>query len=344
MSAVDRPDSPSERPFETALSVSEKVTASQAVDSVNYNNANVISAAIRRRRWKDFGWAMLYMAPALFIFIIFTFLPFFRSIYLSFFVTDQVGNPSYFNDVKYYSRILNLDGSGRDEYLKSIWTTILYSIMVVPLGMVVSVGLAVLATAKVKIIGVFRTIFTSSVAISVASASVIWALIYNPSVGATKWLVNLLNLKTQGLLLDESTALPAIAFMTIWTALGFNFIITLAGIQAIPQDLYESSKIDGANGWHSFRFITLPLLTPTLLFLFIISTISCFQAFTQFNVLIANEGPNGSTNVMVYELFSSFFKDNRYGFASAIAVVLFVVVLVLTLVQYRVLDRKVHYQ
>ncbi len=346
MSAVDQPESKSAQPFDTVKSVNtdEVVTVSPPGQAAPLTESYSNASYIRRRRWQNFGWALLYMAPALFLFAAFVFWPFFQSIYLSFFITDQAGQTVRFNDVQYYSRILNLDGSGRTEYLQSIWVTVLFSLMVVPLGIVTSVALAMLATAKVKIIGVFRTIFTSSVAISVASASVIWALIYNPSIKATTWLVDALHLKTQGLLLDASTALPAVAFMTIWTALGFNFIITLSGIQAIPQDLYESSKIDGANGWNSFRYITLPLLTPTLLFLFIISTISCFQAFTQFNVLIANEGPNGSTNVMVFQLFTAFFKDTRYGFASAIAVVLFMVVLVLTLVQYRLLDRKVHYQ
>ena len=296
------------------------------------------------RRWADFGSALLYMSPALLVFAAFTFIPFFRSIWLSFFVTDQTGSPARFNDVKYYARILNLDGSGRDEYLNSILTTVKFTLMVVPTGIAVAVALAVLATAKVRGMSIFRTIFTSTVAISVASASVIWALIYNPSLKMTSWVVDLLHLKTQGLLLDPATALPAVAFMTIWTSLGFNFIITLAGLQAIPQDLYDSSRIDGANGWQLFRFITLPLLTPTLLFLLIISTIGAFQAFTQFNVLIANEGPDASTNVMVYSLFSAFFKDNRYGFASALAVVLFVVLLVLSIVQFRLLDRRVHYQ
>jgi ABC-type sugar transport system permease subunit len=206
------------------------------------------------------------------------------------------------------------------------------------------VGLAQLATARVRAIQIFRTIFTSTVAISVASASVIWALIYNPSIKVTNWVVDLLNLQTEGVLLDPATALPAVAFMTIWTSLGFNFIIALAGMQGIPQDLYESSTLDGASAWQSFRHITLPLLTPTLLFLLIINTINSFQAFTQFNVLIANEGPNGSTNVIVFALFTAFFKENRYGFASAIAVVLFVVLLVMSLIQFRVLDRRVHYQ
>lgn len=298
----------------------------------------------RRRRWGELGWALVYMAPALLVFIAFTFVPFFRSIWLSLNVTDQFGNPARFNDVRYYTRILNLDGSGRDEYLHSILTTFEFALLVVPLGIAVAVGLAVLASVQLRGINIFRTIFTSTVAISVASAAVIWALIYNPSLKITRWVVDLLDLKTEGLLLDPATALPAVAFMTIWTSLGFNFIIVLAGIQAIPQDLYESARIDGATGGPMFRHITLPLLTPTLLFLFIISTISTFQAFTQFNVLIANEGPNGSTNVLVYALFNAFFKENRYGFASALAVVLFVVILTLSVIQFRLLDRRVHYQ
>ena len=292
----------------------------------------------------DLGWALLYMAPALLIFAAFTFVPFLRSIGLSFFITGQTGNPATWNGLNYYGRIFNLDGSGRDDYLRSIGTTVQFALLVVPPGIVTAVGLAVLAAVRLRGIAVFRTIFTSTVAISVASASVIWALIYNPSLGLTSWVLDLLHLHTEGVLLDPATALPAVAFMTIWTSLGFNFIIVLAGIQGIPQDLYESARIDGANGWQMFRRITLPLLTPTLLFLLIISTISAFQAFTQFNVLIANEGPGGSTNVLVFALFSAFFKDNRYGFASAIAVVLFLVLLLMSVLQFRLLDRRVHYQ
>lgn len=296
------------------------------------------------KRARELLVALLYMAPALLVFIAFTFVPFVRSIWLSLHVTNQAGEPARFNGLSYYGRILNLDGSGRTEYLSSIITTFEFALWVVPAGVALAVGLAVLAAVKLRGIAIYRTIFTTTVAISVASAAVIWALIYNPSVGVTRGLVNLLGLRAQGLLLDEATALPAVAFMSIWTSLGFNFVIVLAGIQAIPQDLYESGRIDGANGWQMFRHLTLPLLTPTLLFLFIISTISAFQAFTQFNVLIANEGPNGSTNVLVFALFESFFKDTRYGFASAIAVVLFVVLLVLSVIQFKVLERRVHYQ
>ncbi|NTV63425.1 MAG: sugar ABC transporter permease [Oscillochloris sp.] len=300
--------------------------------------------ASSRRRWRDLGRALPYLSPALLFLTAFTYLPFLRSIWLSFFITNPQGQISRFNGLKYYARIFNLDGSGRTEYLQSIVTTLSFSLLVVPLSIICALGLALLATLRVRGIGVFRTIFTSSIAISVASASVIWALIYSPNTRATQWLIDLLQLNAGSLLQHPHTALLAVAFMTTWTALGFNFIVTLAGIQAIPQDIFESARIDGASNWALFRHITLPLLTPTLLFLVVISTIQSFQAFTQFNVLIGNEGPASATDVFVFAIFTAFWKDNRYGFASAMAVVLFLVLLALTLIQYRLLDRRVHYQ
>lgn len=341
MSALDRPNNHAVR-FSGAVKTRGNDASEATLDRFDSPAQGVFQR--RNRRWQDFGWALLYMSPALALFLTFTYVPFVRSILLSFYVTTPTGAPARFNSVKYYARILNLDGSGRDEYLQSILTTIEFSLMVVPLSIITALALAVLATAKVKAIGVFRTIFTSSVAISVASAGVIWSLMYAPNVKVTRWLVDILQLQPESLLNNASTALAAVACMTVWTSLGFNFIIILAGLQAIPQELYESGHIDGTTGWTAFRYISLPLLTPTLMFLCIISTIQCFQAFTQFHVLIGNAGPDNATNVMVYALFTAFWKDNRYGFAAAISVVLFVILLVLTILQYRVLDRRVHYQ
>jgi ABC-type sugar transport system permease subunit len=302
------------------------------------------AAARKRHKRKEFARALLFMMPAIVFLIAFTYVPFLRSIWLSFFVTTPQGATARFNGVNYYTRIFNLDGSGRTEYLRSIGTTVYFSILVVPLGIIFALALALFATIKVKAIGFFRTIFTSSIAISVASASVIWALIYSPATKATQWLIEVLHLSSGSLLQDSRTALFAVAFMTTWTALGFNFIVTLSGLQAIPEDIYESAQIDGATAWTSFRFITIPLLTPTLLFLILINTIQSFQAFTQFNVLIGNEGPDNATDVFVFSIFTAFWKDNRYGFASAMSVVLFLILLVLTFIQFRLLDRRVHYQ
>jgi ABC-type sugar transport system permease subunit len=299
----------------------------------------------RRRHWADFGPAVMYMLPALALVAAFTYIPFLRAISLSFFVVNRnTFRPSHFMGLTYYLRILDIgDSPFGDIYLRSLLTTGVFTIMVVPLSIAAAVALALLAQAKLRKIGIFRTIFTMTVTISIASASVIWSLIYSPNVGLFRGLLAFLHLNATSILTDSHTALSAVALTTIWTSLGFNFVIALAGLQAIPKDLYESAMIDGAGRWRTFRRVTMPMLGPTLLFLLVIATISCLQAFTQFKVLIDSVGPDKSTNVFVYAIFDAFWMQNDYGFASAMSVVLFLVVLGLTITQLR-LDRKVHYQ
>lgn len=278
--------------------------------------------------------AFVYLAPALVLFALFTFGPFLRAIELSFFLVDRnTFEPAKWMGWGYYERILNLGETALgDDWIKSIATTFLFTLMVVPLTLVTSLGLAVLASGKLKGMRVFRTLFSSTMAISLASAGVIWSLIYSPDLKLF-----------DHVLTDAKTALPAVAAMTIWTNLGFAFLLLLAGLQSIPRDLQESARIDGARGWSSFWHITLPLLSPILLFLLITSSIGAFQAFTQFKILIDSVGPDQSTNVLVYALFTSFWVENNYGFAAALSVVLFLLILGLSLVQYR-LDSRVHYQ
>jgi ABC-type sugar transport system permease subunit len=295
---------------------------------------------LQRPRNRDLLLALLYGSPAFIIFFLFTYYPFVRAIFLSLHITNPAGETVAFNGLGYYLRVLNLDGSGRTDYLNSIGISFQFTLMVVPVGIIVAIGLAVLAATRVRGIQFFRTIFTSSIAISLASAGMIWALLYNPSTGATQWLIDLLGLNVPSLLNSNLTAIPAVAAMSIWSGIGFNFIIALAGLQAIPEDLYESAAIDGAGGWQKFRFITLPLLSPTLLFLFIIGTIGALQAFTQFHLLI----PDAPNTVFIYETFRAFWYDNRYGLASAMSIVVFIILVTLTIIQYRTLDQRVHYQ
>jgi ABC-type sugar transport system permease subunit len=306
--------------------------------------ASVAHATADRRWWqqpriRDLGRALLYSSPAIVIFVLFTYIPFIHAIQLSLYRTNAQGDPVTWAGLAHYIRVLALDGSGRTEFLRSIGTSFTFSLMVVPATIVLSVALAILAAVKLRHIGIFRLIFTSSIAISLASAGTIWALIYNPATRATTWLVELLQLKATSLLDADATRLWAIAVVTIWSGLGFNFIITLAGLQAIPEDLYESASIDGANAWASFRAITLPLLSPTLLFLVVINTIGSLQAFTQFHILAAGNRPS----VFTYETYLTFWYDNNYGRASAMSLILFVILLVLTLIQYGYLNRRVHY-
>lgn len=305
-------------------------------------------AGVQSRRMSDVKAllsTLLYMAPALTIFVLFSYVPFFRSLWLSLNITDATGAVSKFNGLAYYARILNLDGSGRPELIEAMLTTFKFALMVVIPGIITGTLFAVLAASKVRGIKGFRFIYSVGIGISLASAAVIWSVLYNPSLGITRVISDTLGLQNPGVLNNVATALPAVALMTIWSGLGFNFLIALAGIQGIPQDVYESGMIDGTTPWTALRHITLPLLAPTLLFLLVINTIGAFQAFTQFNVLMGGTaGPQGSTNTFVFATFKSFWLDNRYGFASAQSMVLFVVLFVLSLIQFRGFDRKVHYQ
>lgn len=298
-----------------------------------------------RAGWADLGPALLYMAPAIALFLAFTFVPFLRAIFLSFFTVSRDSfQPARFMGLGYYARIFNIgDSPFAGRYLHSLLVTFEFALMVVPASIALALGLAVLAQSKLKRIDFFRTIFTTTVAISIASAGVIWSIIYSPSLGLFKGLLEALRINATGVLTDSRTALPAVALTTVWTALGFNFIIAFAGLQAIPKELYESGVIDGAGRWRLFAHITLPMLGPTLLFLLIVTTISSFEAFTQFKVLIDSAGPDQSTNVFVYAIFDAFWSENNYGFASAMSVVLFLALLSLTFGQLK-LDKTVHYQ
>jgi sn-glycerol 3-phosphate transport system permease protein len=294
-------------------------------------------------RVREFSLGLLFLAPVLVVFAVFTYFPFFRAIWLSLNITNELGDPVKFVGLRYYQQILNFSNPEND-YLNSLLISFEYALLVVSLQIVCGLGLASLAMAKVRGIGVFRLIFTVSIAISLASSSVIWALIFDPTTNITTWLVNLLNLPQPGLLNNASTALISIAMMSVWSGLGFNFVITLAGMQAIPEELYESASLDGAGRWKRFLHITLPMLTPILLFLLIINTLSCFQAFTQFNVLVNGPGPESSTNVFVYAIYQSFWADHRYGFASAMSIILFIILLILSAMQFLFLGRRVHYR
>ncbi|GHO46672.1 glycerol-3-phosphate ABC transporter permease [Ktedonospora formicarum] len=294
-------------------------------------------------RWRELGLALLFLLPALAIFFIFTYYPFGRALWLSLNISNELGEPVKFIGLRYYQQILDFSKPDND-YLRSLLTSCEFVLLVVVLQILCGLGLASLALAKVRGIGIFRLIFTISIAVSLASSSVIWALIFDPSTNIMTWLVDLLNLPQPGLLTNAETALISIAVMSIWSGLGFTFVITLAGMQAIPGELYESASLDGAGSWRKFWHITLPLLTPILLFLLVVNTIETFQAFTQFNVLMNGPGPDSSTNVFTYAIYQSFWIDHRYGFASAMSVVLFIILLILSVIQFTFLGKRVHYR
>jgi ABC-type sugar transport system permease subunit len=234
-----------------------------------------------------------------------------------------------------------------NEFREAVVVTFKFALITVPIGLALGIALAALADRYVRGIGAFRAVFSSTVATSVAVASLMWFFLLEPSVGVlsnVRWLSDVFPvIKQPGLLDDEGTALPAVAASSIWASLGFTFILVTAGLQSVPRDLHEAAAIDGAGGVRRFWSITLPLLGPTLLFVVIVLTTRAFQAYGEID-LLTDGGPRGTTTVLTYLTYGrqSPIRDDA-GLKATVAVLLFLMLLVLSTIHLRVLGRRVHY-
>jgi ABC-type sugar transport system permease subunit len=282
--------------------------------------------------------ALLYLLPSIILFAVFIFYPMFRTIYLSLFLTDQQGTAALFVGLENYLYLLE-----DPAFRNSIKATMLFVLYTVPTGIILALFLALLANEKLKGIGFFRTIYSSTMGISVAASSVVWLFLFHPSVGMFNRLLNLFNLPDIQWLLDPEWALLSVSISTIWLNTGFTFLILLGGLQNIDEHLYESAKIDGASYWYQLRRITLPMLSPTLFFIITITLINAFQTFGQIDILTKG-GPSQSTNLIVYSIYREAFVNYQFGTASAQAVFLFICILVLTILQFKLGEKRVHYQ
>lgn len=293
-----------------------------------------------RKRWfsrstREAGLAYLLILPALTIFAIFIFYPFFKNFYLGFYKTPPFpGLPKRFVGLDQYRDVLT-----SSDFLNSLRTTVTFALLTVPAGIALGIALAVLAHQRLKGVGIYRMIFSSTVATSVAVASVIFGTLLNPQVGLLPWL----GLQTDPPILENpSWALLAVAITTIWQNLGLSFILMSAGLQAIPDELLEAAEVDGAGAWSRFRHVTLPLLSPTIFFAVIIGGIFAFQTFGQID-LLTQGGPLKHTNVLTYFIYTELRRPDD-GKAAVLAIALFGVTLLLTLIQLRVLERRVTYE
>jgi ABC-type sugar transport system permease subunit len=291
---------------------------------------------VSRSRAREVLLALALLAPSLILFGVFIFYPLGRAVYLG----------------RYRGTSDNLRYVGWEQF-RNVWesnefhdamiTTVQFALITVPIGLVLGVGLAVLADSYIRGIGIVRTIFSSTVATSVAVASLMWLLLFQPSVGILADALPFDVFTEPGVLNDEDTALWAVSVTTIWSNLGFTFIIVTAALQSIPVDLYESSALDGARSWMRFTNVTVPMLGPTLLFVTVVLTIRAFQAFGEFDLLTGG-GPGNATTTMTYLIYgNNSLIRNDLGLQSASAVLLFLFLLVLSIVQFRGLERRVHY-
>jgi ABC-type sugar transport system permease subunit len=291
-----------------------------------------------RRDARSFGVGVAYLGPSLFLFLVFVFIPLGRTIFLSLFNTRSSGVPTSFAGLDNYLELL-----GSESFRTGLVATALFTIYTVPVGIALGLVLAVLLNQRLRGINVFRTMMASTIAISAAVGSLIWLLLLNPSLGLLDYVLSLVGIQGPDWLLQPTTAIVAVSMTTIWLTLGTNIIVLLSGLQGVPEEIYEAARLDGARGLRMFSRITVPMVSPSLFFLLVVDTIAVLQAFTQIHILTRG-GPVDSTRVLVYGVYLDAFVNFQFGYASAQAVVLFLLVLALTIVQFRFVERRVHYQ
>lgn len=197
-------------------------------------------------------------------------------------------------------------------FMKSLTSTLLFVLYTVPGTVIISLLFAVIANEKLKGIGFFRMIYSSSMGISVATASVFWMFLFHPSIGFFNKILVQLGLDKIGWLTDPEWALISVSLSTIWMNIGFTFLILLGGLQSIDSHLYESADIDGASYFYKLRRITIPMLSPSLFFVTTVSVINAFQTFGQIDMLTKG-GPVNETNLIVYSIYREAFINYQYG-------------------------------
>ena len=281
---------------------------------------------------------VIYLLPSMLIFILFTIYPFVKTVITSFFATSTTCSLTQFLGLQNY-----IDLFTNGNYLQSLGTTFLYTILTVPLTVIISLLLAVLSAEDRPGMGVFRTIFSSTMGISVAAGSVFWNLLFHPTAGLLNQVIRWFGGQPIGWLTDTHYAIFAISAVSIWMNIGFSYLVLMGGLKNIDDSHYESVEIVGGGFFYRLRKVTIPLISPSLFFVCTISLINAFQSFGLIDMLTSG-GPNNSTNLMVYQLYQDAFVNFRIGSASAQGIILFVLIFLISQLQTKLTERLVTYQ
>jgi sn-glycerol 3-phosphate transport system permease protein len=291
--------------------------------------ARRLSPDRERATLKDSLLAAALLVPSLVIFTAFFFYPLYRLFYLGLHQQNTFGTAERYVGWKQYTDVL-----GGQEFRDGLLTSGRYVLLTVPLGLVLGVLLAVSANRRLRGIKVFQTIFASTVATSVAVASVLFLTLINPQVGYFRDIGAIS-------LTDPATALRGVALSSVWQNLGLTFIIVLAGLQAVPDEIYEAATLDGYGPFRRFFKVTLPLISPTMMFLVVVLVVFALQAFAQVDILTGG-GPAGSTQTLVWRIFDNQ-QPRQIGIGAVMAIGLFGVTIIITGLQFLILNRRVHY-
>ncbi|WP_315792638.1 sugar ABC transporter permease [Paenibacillus sp. BIC5C1] len=278
------------------------------------------------------------VAPSITVFSIFFLYPIFYMIFLSFYNWD------FINPVKEFVGFNNFVELFKDSaFLQVLSNSLNYTLLSVSLSIVISLLLAIWLNREGAWYGFVQGALFSPHIVSLVSVSLVWMWLMDPKFGLLNGLLDMVGLPKLAWLSSPDSSLLSLVLVSVWKGVGYNALIFIAGLQSIPRDVYEASALDEANWWRKFYKITLPMLSPTLFFLIIINLISSFQVFETIAIM-TNGGPINSTNTLVFYIYEYGFRYFKIGYASAAGVILLVVVGLLTLVYFKLLSRKVHYQ
>ncbi|SHE62777.1 carbohydrate ABC transporter membrane protein 1 (CUT1 family) [Litoreibacter halocynthiae] len=285
------------------------------------------------------GWLlpMCLLMPQIIITAVFFFYPAGQAIYQSLFIPDPFGLSMRWVGLGNFEYLL-----GDPYYRASFVTTAVFSLLVTVTSMGFALYLAVLADRLIKGSGVYRTLLIWPYAVAPAVAGVLWLFMFNTRVGVVSWYLGLLGYDWNHVL-NEAEAMGLVVVASSWGRVSYNFLFFLAGLQAIPKSVIEAAAIDGARFWTRFRTIVFPLLSPTTFFLLVVNIVYAF--FETFGVIhtITSGGPQQATTILVYKVFSDGFVSQDLGSSAAQSVILLVIVGALTIVQFKFIERRVHY-
>lgn len=279
----------------------------------------------------------LYLMPALVIIMIFTVYPLIRAILMSFYedynmisgTFDSIGLANYkelFED---------------KTFIKALTNTGIYVVFVVPCSICLSLLIAVLLNSKIKAKGLFQTLYFLPYVTSVIAIGIVWSWIFNSNYGLLNYLLGLIGIEAIPWLNSPDYALSALIIFSVWKSMAFDILIFLAGLQTISQDLYNAARIDATPKWRVFTKITLPGIAPMVTYAFLMGMINAFKVYNEvFSLFKSKAGPANSAITVVYYIYDKFYNSADYGIASAAAVVLFVIILILTILQRKLTGRR----